>query len=387
MIDSTTIDILCQGETIHSIDELIESDAAAIALDKRVANARLVATQVKYLQRAKGKLPSYYAARCIIPSRAYEQSSSEATAKSRDLSGESLLELTCGLGVDTLYLSRRFKRVVTLEPDASLARVTRINFQRLGVDNVEVVNATAEEYLQGCAERFDVIYVDPDRRVESGDKVVRIEDCSPNIVDLMPRIMEVAPSVSIKLSPLFDVDQAFKLFSPAKVEVLSLGRECKEVVVTTPHLCDELVCRALGVGEVSLRVEDIDNSPSSGEFNPDGWSYLIIPDVAIQKSRVACQVLKGCASIWSNNGYAFTRQEPQAGVMGRVEQIDFIDEYNPKRLKKWLKEHNIRGVEILKRDFPLGVEQIAKQLGVKSGGEQRIAFTKIFGKLYSIVLR
>lgn len=366
MIDS--LDILCQEETIRSIEELIEVDPASIALDKRVANARLIATQVKYLQRAKGKLPSYYAARCIIPSRAYEQSSSEATAMSKSLSGGSLLELTCGLGVDTLYLSKSFDRVVALERDAILSQVARLNFKRLGVSNVEVVNLSAQEYLAQCSECFDVVYVDPDRRAVGGERAVRIEDCSPNIIELMPLLEQISSRVSIKLSPLFDVDEAFRLFSPSMVEVVSLGGECKEVVVTTASSENILKCCAIGVGEVSIPLDSVDNRAESGEFSSEGWEYLITPDVTLQKSRVACHVMRRYGSIWSNNGYAFSMSQPPQEVMGRVERIESVEEYNPKRLKRVLKERGVKGVEILKRDFPHPIERIAKQLGVKIGG-------------------
>ncbi len=115
-----------------------------MALDKRVPHAALVATQVKYLGRAAAKLPSYRAARCILPPRAFEQASSEACAAHKRIGGEAVLDLTCGLGVDAFALSRRFGRVVTLERDPLLARIARDNFARLGVTNVEVVCASAE---------------------------------------------------------------------------------------------------------------------------------------------------------------------------------------------------------------------------------------------------
>jgi len=58
-----------------------------------------------------------------------------------------VLDLTCGLGADALFLSRRFRRVVTLERDATLARIAAENFARLGAGNIEVVCSSAEEYL------------------------------------------------------------------------------------------------------------------------------------------------------------------------------------------------------------------------------------------------
>ena len=127
----------------HTVEEQIGRDPAAIALDKRIPHAALVATQVKYLARARTKLPSYYEARCILPPLAFEQASSEACAARKSCSGNTVLDLTCGLGVDALYLSKRFREVITLERDATLAAVAEENFRRLGATNIRVINSSA----------------------------------------------------------------------------------------------------------------------------------------------------------------------------------------------------------------------------------------------------
>ena len=199
-------------------------DPLEVALDRRIPHARLVATQVKYLARAERKLPTYAAAQCILPPLAFEQASSEACAAHKAIAGDAVLDLTCGLGVDTLFLSRRFRRVVTLERDPVLADVARENFRRLGVGNVEVVTAAAEEYLDREGLRFDWVYADPDRRSAEGRKQVRLEACSPNIVALKPAIDRVAGRLCVKNSPLFDVDEALRLFTPCSVEAVSLPR-------------------------------------------------------------------------------------------------------------------------------------------------------------------
>ena len=222
-------EILCSAEVRWAVDENIARDPVSIALDKRIEHASLVATQVKRLQRAKSKLPSYYAVRAILPPRAYEQSSSELCAAENSLAGDSVLDLTCGLGVDTLALSRKFNRVVSCERDEVLAAITRYNLSLLGVDNVTIENCSAEEYLAKTTDHFDWIFVDPDRRGENGEKLVLLEECSPNVVELFPRILEVADALCIKSSPLFDTAEAERKFGDCSVEVLSLGGECKQV--------------------------------------------------------------------------------------------------------------------------------------------------------------
>lgn len=140
-------DTLCRDDVRRAVEENLGRDPLAVALDRRTPHAALVATQVKYLERARTKLPSYYAARCILPPRAFEQASSEACAAHKEPAGDTALDLTCGLGVDALALGRRFRRVVALERDPVLAAVAARNLRLLGAANVEVVCASAEEYL------------------------------------------------------------------------------------------------------------------------------------------------------------------------------------------------------------------------------------------------
>lgn len=353
-----------------------------IALDRRVPHAALVATQVKYLNRAEQKLPLYAKVGAILPPRAFEQSSSQMAAEHKKLEGESVLELTCGLGVDTVALSKRFRRVVTLERESLLAEITRENLSRLGVENVEVVNCSAEEYLQSCDERFDWVYADPDRRSDEGKKMVRLEDCSPNILELRERIEQITDKICLKLSPLFDVDEAFRLFPQSGVEVVSVSGECKEVMIYADGRESEIEATALGIGSVKVLRRDINHSPSIEKFSLESYRYLLLPDVALQKARLVCHTLRDCAYVGSENGFAFA-SSPIEGFLGRCFEIEHIEPYNPKRLKS-----ELRGckVEILKRDFPLSVDRIRQVGSLKDGSDYRLAFTEVDNQLLMIRL-
>lgn len=357
-------------------------DPLEVALDRRIPHARLVATQVKYLARAERKLPTYAAAQCILPPLAFEQASSEACAAHKAIAGDAVLDLTCGLGVDTLFLSRRFRRVVTLERDPVLADVARENFRRLGVGNVEVVTAAAEEYLDGEGLRFDWVYADPDRRAADGRKLLRIEECSPDVLALRPRIRAAAARLCLKNSPLFDVDEALRLFSDARVEVVSLGDECKEVIVCDDGSGPLVTATALGRGSFAAR-PDAEPPAAPARFDAERYRWLIVPDVALQKARLTRLHLAGKADMWSENGFAFAAEEPH-GVIGRVLAIERIEPYDPRRLKRELKG---RGAEVLKRDFPLPAEELMRRLGLHAGGDLRLAFTKSGGDFWTIRLK
>ncbi len=384
------LEILCEAETRLAIERNIERKHHDVALDKSLCHSSLVATQVKYLQRARTKLPSLYEARCIIPPRAFEQSSSEAAAGSKELCGESLLELTCGLGVDTLTLSKSFRRVVTLERDTILAEVARENFRRLGIENIEVVTTSAEEYLRECRERFDWIYADPDRRGAKGEKRVLLEDCSPNVLALRENIERVAKRTAIKLSPLFDVDEAFRLYPNSSVEVVSVGDECKEVVIYTGGETERVGAYAVECGGVWLERDD-KSAFEPPRFDPLNYDRLLIPNVALQKGRIARRVLSEVADIWSDNGYALSSSERVADIkknhhLAKVYNIAWIGKYETKCARQELVSRGVTKAVIMKREFPHSIDRITKQLKIKEGGVDRIAFTTIGGEAIMIIL-
>ena len=389
--------ILCLPEVRQAIADNLGRDAAAVALDRRVPHAREVASQVKYLARAATKLPSYAAAGCILPPLAFEQSSGELCAARKHGNGgpdSSVLDLTCGLGTDSLCLSRRFARVTAVERDEVLARVARENFRRLGVANVEVVCAAAEDFLAECSRsgrRFDMIYADPDRRDDRGRKMVCLEDCSPDIVTLLPLIHSLAPTLSLKLSPMFDVDEAFRIFGEVTVEVVSAGGECKEVIICddgsrTARISAVALHSDGSVSEVSYLRGDSAAAPVTAHFDPTRYRALGIPDPALQKARLVSRSLAGRADVWSENGFAFsTAADPSDAVGGlcRWYAVESIEPYSPRRLRRELKG---LGVELFKRDFPFSVADVRRACSLRDGRDLRAAITKIGGEHWFIRL-
>ncbi len=379
------LEILLSDDFRRSVEENLGRDPVRIALDKKLLHASLVASQVKYLQRAERKLPSYFAARCVIPPLAFEQSSGEETAARKNYSGSLCIDLTCGLGVDSYWFSKNFGLVIAVERDPELAAIARENFRRLGAENIEVVNSSAEEFLAGFSGAADLIYADPDRRNSQGKKMVRIEDCSPDIVALLPQIYRSSPRLAVKLSPLFDVCEVFRVFGPeTRAEVISLAGECKEIIA---EVSDEIDTPTIRVAAIGLGEEEyifLGGLTPETAFAPESYKWLVVPDVALQKARLAQRyfVERG---MWidSDNGYAFSVEKPE-NIMGKALEIKSMEPFDPKGLKRRLKEEGVKGIDIMKRNFTLPAADIARQLGVREGGTTAIAFTKASENLWQI---
>lgn len=381
MFTSEEFQILCSDEVARAVRENIGRSATDIALDKRVPYASVVATQVKNLQKSRTKLPSYFAVQAIVPTLAYEQSSSEECALRKRLEGDSVLDLTCGLGVDAYALSKRFRRVVTIERNAMVAAVARENFRRLGADNIEVVCSSAEEYLASCTDHFDWCFSDPDRRGTRGEKLVRLEDCSPDVVTLMSTLQRVSERICIKCSPLFDVDEAFRLFGNCAVECVSLGGEAKEVnIYIDGSKQSQLMAVAVGIGDFSCSTEERSAAVWSGvPSDLSRYRYITLPDVSLQHARMVAAAFAGKCDVWSNNGIALSEERPE-GVLGRVFEVETIFEVDSafKRVMKG------RKAEIYRRNFPLSNSEICRRFRCSEGGAEKWCFTRIGARLLAI---
>ena len=191
----------------------------------------------------------------------------------------------------------------------------------------------------------------------------------------------VGARLCLKNSPLFDVDEALRLFPTARIEAVSVHGECKELLVYDDGTGPLLRATALGGGSVTLPPATAPTPPPP-PFDPTAYAYLFLPDVALQKMRLVRRALEGRADVWSENGFAFARR-PIEGVPGRTLAIGAIGPFDAKALRRELRGE---GIEIFKRDFPLTPEEIHARTGTHAGSRQRLAFTRIGGKLWTIRL-
>lgn len=223
-----------------------------------------VLQQIEGWQRLRTKVPSWAECEGVhFPVRlSVEQCSSEPTAQYKAqvvarLSAPHALrttarfiDLTGGMGVDFSYMARDFKAATYIERNAELCRLARHNFPLLGLPSAEIVEGDGVEYIEGIAETIGkaggtegaaglCIYLDPFRRDDSGHKTVRIEDCTPNVVDLLPCFRKIAAAlqgnalhVMVKLSPMLDITAALRALPEThEVHIVGSGGEVKEVLL------------------------------------------------------------------------------------------------------------------------------------------------------------
>ena len=146
-----------------------------------------------------------------------------------------IADLTGGLGVDTWAFAQVFGEVLYNEMRPELAQAAEANFQELGLSNVvvrncELVPGNLNEVLDGF--RPDVLFLDPARRAYDGRKVFRLEDCQPDVLQLLPELLAACPHVLLKLSPMADITLVCKQLGRVKeVHVVAADGECKELLL------------------------------------------------------------------------------------------------------------------------------------------------------------
>ena len=169
----------------------------------------------------------------VFPSpRAFSQASSENSAlfKSKLFSGQRLLDLTGGMGIDSYFFAKNFSEVVYIEKDEMLFHQTKKNFNTLNAQNIRCFNKDALYFIDNEAKAYDAIYIDPDRR-QLKSKGVKIEDCSPNVVGILHKLWKISPTILIKFSPLLDISEGIKKLKEVEnVYVVAIKNEVKEVL-------------------------------------------------------------------------------------------------------------------------------------------------------------
>lgn len=205
----------------------------------------LALTTLEVRQKLRDKVPEWYS----VPALSYpfrvsgEQCSSSETARYKAsvalqaiaFRTGSVVDLTGGLGVDSWAFAQVFGQVLYNEMRPELASAASTNFQKLGVDNIVVRNQELRpghvaDVLNGFTP--DIIFLDPARRAEDGRKVFRLEDCQPDVLQLLPDLLSACPLLLLKLSPMADISLVYKQLSCVReVHVVAAEGECKELLL------------------------------------------------------------------------------------------------------------------------------------------------------------
>ena len=355
---------------------------------------RWMLQQVEGRQRTHDKLPTFaqiedwwYPVRLSC-----EQCSSEATAqykaeivRSLGEKHDILIDLTGGYGVDTYFLSEQTSQTHYVERNEELCRIAQHNFH-ITNKHILVHNTSAEEFLAqysltdramcGSQKRV-VIYLDPARRDAHGGKVFRIEDCEPNVIQLLPTLRTISSAIIIKFSPMLDITSALQsLGNEWDVHVVALHNEVKEIIFVTGNNRIHAV-NILHEGNDQFSFTRSEEKSALCAMADCICEYIYEPNAAIIKAG-AFRLVGARYQLHKldQNTHLYTANQLIEDFPGRVWQVVA----QPIKNQRDIATLGIQRAAILTRNYPLTPEQLRKKFKLQESDNYFLIGARIANK-------
>lgn len=373
---------LLKSEVQKFINESLEVNFSKIALLKNPfpeISWTEILTQIASKAKAKTKLPTWFNTNNILyPSKiSIEQTSSEITAnyKTRLASGESIIDLTGGFGIDDYYFSKAFSKVIHCELKQELHDIVKNNLLSLSVKNIECHYGDSLETLKKLNLKFDWIYVDPSRRNDAKGKVFMLKDCLPNVPENLDLYFTFSDNILIKTAPLLDISAGLsELKNVSEIHVVAINNEVKELLwVLKKDFQGSQKIKTINIlkdkeEKFEFDLATNDNLPIYSEPK----KYLYEPNSAILKSGGFNNIaINYKLSKLHQHSHLYTSEE-LIEFPGRSFKITQILEYNKTNMKEFLINSK---ANITTRNFPESVDELRKKWKIKDGGELYSFFT------------
>lgn len=338
-----------------------------------------------------------------------------------------IADLTGGLGVDSWAFSEVAEEVIYNEMNSELVAAARHNFKILGANNITVRNfeATPEniKYILGGSEsaaentqehkdipgdfRPDIIFLDPARRDSAGKKVFLLEDCSPDVLRMLPGLFEESRFILLKLSPMADItmaverlDRVYESFLEntsgdgwngqwvREIHIVASGGECKELLILMDREWKggySLICREDGK-TLTFSQEEIATAKAA---YPDSTFARIIfePGRSLTKAgafNALCERF-GLTKL-ARFTHLYTISEPlsDSELQERIKSLkDFGKVYLVKEILP-LNKASMKDVgkryprsEVSAKNIPMTSDELRKRLKVSSGDDAHIFGARI----------
>ncbi|MBK8846998.1 MAG: RsmD family RNA methyltransferase [Bacteroidetes bacterium] len=364
----------------------IVTSAYALQNHKYDFDIRTALQQIDLLQRIRKKLPEWSAQQPILTRKLIEQCTSENVAryKSTLFKGEKMLDLTAGLGIDAYYMGKNFDMVTVCDADRMNVTILNSNFELLKFGKeLETYNIKGEAYLNADSKQFDLIFVDPDRRDEYGNRNLGVSDYSPNVIALLPVLKAKAKLCAIKLSPMLDVTWLENVMHPSVIYCISEKNEMKEILVVI-DISSKTKLQRIAVDVLSrekvLSYSGSEKRTVTYDTTAGNDNFFYEAGNAIIKSGLSKQYFESNGMQVLNNNYTFGLAEYLIpDFIGRTFRMTKSGAYNKKNFNKLLGEREITTANITARNFPLTAEELRKTHMLKDGGAITAFFTRDLG--------
>jgi len=327
--------------------------------------------------------------RFIFPDTlAGEQSTGDITAQFHATLIEKdvdVVDLTCGLGIDSIHISRRARTVTACELDPHRADTLTLNAGQMNIGNLKAVNVNSIVALENGQLQGHTAFIDPARRSNDGGRVFSLSDCQPDIISMLPALHKNFKRLTAKVSPMLDITSlAAGMPGVTDIYVIGTPTECKELVAcvdlaeTSLHENTPVHAVTLGndgvISTFTCSHDEESNTPQSTYGIPSTGGIIYIPYPAVQKTG-AVKLLSqkyGLTRPAANTHLFFSDRETTGSEKfpGKAYRVVDIMPWQSKVIKRFKTTYPRGWVAV--RNFGITAEALGKKLGIKPGGDLRI---------------
>ncbi len=372
---------MLNSKQIDFIKTNLEIPASELALrHNHDAEFRLAVAQIAARQKIRDKLPTFYSnLELLLPtSIPLEQASSELTAryKSEIISFTTSVDLTGGLGIDSIYLAMRAKSHHYIEQNQELYSIFMSNLSELAINNVVCINDDSIKWIKEQNSIPDLIYLDPARRGKGGNKTYFLEDTEPNPIEIIKNVKHNYKYALIKTSPMLDITKAIsQLEEVREVHIVSVKNECKELL---------FLLEKDYIGDIRYHTVNFENNSSKKEIlflENTGTIQFSEPKKYIYEANASINKLgfwNSLASRYSlsaldSNTHIFTSDNLISDFPGRIFTLDSITKINRKEISKAIP---CGKANISIKNVPIDINILKKKTALTEGGDMFLYVVK-----------
>lgn len=299
--------------------------------------------------------------------------------------GSKILDITMGLGIDSsTFAINGATKVTGCEINPELAEASRKNYAH--IPNLEIINTDSIELLNRLEDNsYDLIFADPARRGEQGQRVYNLHDCTPDLIELTPQLRRIAPRMLAKLSPMLDVSQTISdLSNVHTLYIVDDSSECKEILADVRWDSSLPTMIMVKSGDKTFAFTKHDEASVQMRYAlPETGDILYEPSPAMMKAAPFKLISNITAGSLADNTHLYLSESP-VSLPGRQIRITGIHSLSSSGVKEISRTYSHLNIAV--RNFPSTVKDLVKKLKIKEGGNLRaIAVTLINGQRCLIV--
>ncbi|NLP56646.1 class I SAM-dependent methyltransferase [Lutibacter sp. B1] len=337
-----------------------------------------IAEQILAKNKCKKKLPTWFnTSNIYYPNKLnIEQTSSEITAKYKSdlISGNNLIDITGGFGVDSYFFSQKVQNITHCEINDELSKIVTHNYKKLNIHNITTFKGDGIQFLENSTTKFDWVYADPSRRNDEKGKVFLLEDCIPNIPENLTALFDKTNNILLKISPILDITSAInELVYVKEIHIIAIDNDVKELL----FLLEKNYAEPIKIETINFTKNCTQQfafykteKPSATYSTPK--KYLYEPNTAILKAGAFKHISEKLKIGKLHQHSHLYTSENLIDFPGRGFEIMHLIPYDKKRLKRLIPS---KKANITTRNFPESVSQIRKKTGFKDGGNIYLFFT------------